>query len=86
MKQLLNNLLPSRVNNLQTSEVHYLQSQNGNVYSSTPGTDEECEFAPLRKDIPKDVSWATEAFGLSPDAVNIWIGNEQSVTSVHSGR
>jgi len=33
--------------------------------------------------VPKDVPWATEAFGYSPDAVNLWIGNRQSTTSIH---
>ena len=29
------------------------------------------------------VSWASEAFGTDPDAVNIWMGNSESVTSMH---
>lgn len=33
------------------------------------------------------VRWTTEMnlVDSSPDAVNVWIGNEQSVTSIHSG-
>ena len=31
-------------------------------------------------------SWAEAAFGCPPEAVNLWIGNERSVTSFHKGR
>ncbi|OCB90872.1 hypothetical protein A7U60_g1896 [Sanghuangporus baumii] len=65
------------------TEVYYLQSQNGNLYA-LQDAESHCEFDPLRTDVPKDVSWATEALGISPDAVNIWIGDERSVTSIHS--
>jgi jumonji domain-containing protein 7 len=88
-------------------EVCYLQSQNGNMYSPTFFADEEgeddCEFLPLRPDVPSQVSWCSEALGIPlhlnlhtwlnliensdkpPDAVNIWIGDSRSVTSIHSG-
>lgn len=89
------------------SEVHYLQSQNGNVYSTHFFQDNDAdslsEFEPLRRDVPSEVQWCSEAFGSaplddgrhhlsdyltgeSPDAVNLWIGNGKSVTSIHSGR
>ena len=44
------------------SEVHYLQSQNGNLHSANG------EFEPLTHDVPKDISWCSEALGsiLSP--------------------
>lgn len=47
------------------AETFYLQSQNGNVYSSRffQGQDDPSEFAPLRQDIPSDVKWCTEALG-----------------------
>mmetsp|Transcript_18439 Transcript_18439/g.23734 ORF Transcript_18439/g.23734 Transcript_18439/m.23734 type:complete len:503 (+) Transcript_18439:54-1562(+) len=33
---------------------------------------------------PRSFSWAEEAFGVSePDAVNLWIGDERSVSSMH---
>ncbi|KAF8591403.1 Clavaminate synthase-like protein [Ramaria rubella] len=60
-------------------ETLYLQSQNGNLYPTEP-----CELAPLRADVPPDVPWATDALGRAPDAVNLWIGDSRSVTSVHS--
>ncbi|KAJ3857401.1 Clavaminate synthase-like protein [Lentinula lateritia] len=62
-------------------ETYYLQSQNGNVYSS--GYDSS-EFEPLRQDIPSHVAWCTEALGKSPEAVNVWIGDGGSISSIHS--
>lgn len=32
-------------------------------------------------DVDPDVSWATEAFGKGPDAVNFWMGDSKAVTS-----
>ncbi|KAJ6613440.1 Clavaminate synthase-like protein [Mycena sp. CBHHK59/15] len=68
------------------SEIHYLQSQNGNVYSSRffEGRPDPSEFEPLRQDIPTEIAWCSETFDKSPDAVNLWIGNHKSVTSIHS--
>ncbi|KAF8529033.1 cupin-like domain-containing protein [Hysterangium stoloniferum] len=63
----------------QDREIVYLQSQNGNLYPSEPS-----EFELLLPEVPRDISWATEALGRSPDAVNLWIGDGRSVTSVHS--
>lgn len=34
-------------------------------------------------DAERDIPWATEAFGKSPDAVNFWMGGKHSVTSMH---
>ncbi|KIL70053.1 hypothetical protein M378DRAFT_68218 [Amanita muscaria Koide BX008] len=69
-------------------EVHYLQSQNGNLYGAEffqGQTDAKTtEFELLRKDVPSEVSWASKALDRSPDAVNVWIGNGKSITSVHS--
>lgn len=49
------------------SEIYYLQSQNGNIYSSRyfkeDSLDSPSEFEPLRPDVPKDITWCTEAFG-----------------------
>ncbi|ELU45730.1 phospholipase [Rhizoctonia solani AG-1 IA] len=77
-----------------SSDVCYLQSQNGNMYSavdfeSIPDRPSDSELCPqLLSDVPKEISWASEAArttpGRTPDAVNIWIGGSRSVTSVHS--
>ena len=57
------------------SEVFYLQQQNSNLMAQ--------EFEQLRKDIQLDSPWAREVFGSSPEASNIWIGNDCSTTSFH---
>ena len=46
------------------SEVYYLQSQNGNLYTSSGGEDMSNEYEALRPDVPRDVSWATDALGM----------------------
>ncbi|KAJ3785453.1 cupin-like domain-containing protein [Lentinula aff. detonsa] len=67
-------------------KTYYLQSQNGNVYSSRffQGLDDPSEFEPLRQDIPSEVKWCTEALDKPPDAVNLWVGDGSSVSSIHS--
>ncbi|KAF8607967.1 Clavaminate synthase-like protein [Ceratobasidium sp. AG-I] len=72
-----------------SSEVYYLQSQNGNMYTASDFLSdvdavEKSELEPLLDDVPKEVSWASEALDRTPDAVNVWIGGSRSVTSVHS--
>ncbi|KAG2042840.1 cupin-like domain-containing protein [Suillus americanus] len=65
----------------------YLQSQNGNIYSSRffeSPNDDWSEFCALREDVPSNIPWVTEALGRNPDAVNLWIGNSKSITSIHS--
>lgn len=65
----------------------YLQSQNGNIYSSRffeLPNDDPSEFGALREDVPSTIPWVTEALGRNPDAVNLWIGNSKSITSIHS--
>jgi jumonji domain-containing protein 7 len=50
------------------SETYYLQSQNGNLYSTRyfeeGGLNSPSEFEPLRPDVPKHIPWCTEAFGV----------------------
>ena len=41
--------------------------------------------ANLSGDVPAEISWCREALGRSPDAVNLWIGNNRSAISIHSG-
>jgi len=54
--------------------VAYAQQQNDCFRS---------EYDPIRKDCDGDIGWATEAFGLEPEAVNLWIGNKHSSTWFH---
>ena len=55
-------------------EIMYMQQQNGNF---------TLHFPELLSDIDPELPWASKAFGASPDAVNLWIGSDQSVTSFH---
>ncbi|KAK3270218.1 hypothetical protein CYMTET_21374 [Cymbomonas tetramitiformis] len=57
-----------------THGVPYVQHQNGSFIS---------EFSELLEDADEELSWASEALALQPDAVNIWIGDERAVTSMH---
>lgn len=55
-----------------------LQHQNNNL---------QMEFPELCNDIEvTGPQWATSAFGCIPEAVNLWIGDERSVTSFHKGK
>lgn len=54
--------------------VCYLQKQDSNFTSDYPE---------LWADAETDLPWATAAFGSKPDAVNLWIGDERAVTSMH---
>ncbi|KJE94491.1 phospholipase A2, variant [Capsaspora owczarzaki ATCC 30864] len=56
------------------AEIAYVSKQNGNLTS---------EFSSLLDDVTPDLPFATEALGMKPDAANIWIGDAQSVTSLH---
>ncbi|ETW83951.1 hypothetical protein HETIRDRAFT_123667 [Heterobasidion irregulare TC 32-1] len=70
------------------TEACYLQSQNGNLYSSTffhpDMQDSPTEFESLRADVPCELDWCSQAFDRHPDAVNLWIGNSKSITSIHN--
>lgn len=41
------------------------------------------EYASLAKDVPTHIAFAMEALDQDPDAVNFWLGDERSVTSLH---
>lgn len=72
MKQLLSRLAPTSTHHSKIA--FYLQSQNSNLTSTS--------LSPLLKDLPTRFDFAEEVLG-QPDARNIWIGDERSVTSVH---
>ncbi|KFK33953.1 hypothetical protein AALP_AA5G083300 [Arabis alpina] len=54
--------------------VAYLQQQNDCFRT---------EYSNVCLDCDGDIAWATEALGCSPEAVNLWIGTDLSVTSFH---
>ena len=49
-------------------EIHYLQSQNGNLYTSRyfefGADDDPSEFKSLREDVPSEIYWCSEALGM----------------------
>ena len=59
---------------IQDRGIFYIQKQNSNL------TD---EFKELCDESASEISWATEAFGKNPDAVNFWMGDERAITSMH---
>jgi len=56
-----------------SNRVAYCQHQNSNFSQ---------EFKALHSDV-NPIGFAEEAFGEPPDAVNIWVGDERSVSSLH---
>eukprot|EP00928_Gymnodinium_smaydae_P011420 TRINITY_DN14216_c0_g1_i1.p1 TRINITY_DN14216_c0_g1~~TRINITY_DN14216_c0_g1_i1.p1 ORF type:complete len:371 (+),score=48.88 TRINITY_DN14216_c0_g1_i1:293-1405(+) len=54
--------------------IPYLSRQNDSLRE---------EFPTLIRDVPSAVPLAVEAFGNEPEAVNLWIGDERSVSSCH---
>ena len=57
----------------QCGEVCYLQAQNASFSS---------EYGPLHDDV-RPLEWASVAFNDAPDAVNLWMGNCHSLTTLH---
>lgn len=57
--------------------VPYLQHQNNNLREELPQ---------LIGDIEERLGWAEAVFGSVPDAINLWIGDDRSVTSFHKGK
>ncbi|KAI9649011.1 hypothetical protein NHQ30_001577 [Ciborinia camelliae] len=55
-------------------EVRYAQTQNDNLRN---------EYSSLFSDVEKDISFARIALQQDPDAINLWIGNSHSLTSLH---
>ena len=55
--------------------VPYCQHQDGSFLK---------EFAKLHGDADTELPLANEAFGSKPDAVNLWIGDDRSITTMHS--
>lgn len=54
--------------------VPYLSHQNDSLRQ---------EFSKLLRCVPAELPLATAAFGNAPEAVNLWVGDERAVTSVH---
>lgn len=55
-------------------EILYVQTQNGCLTS---------EFQPLIPDVNLEFPLASHCFNAQPDAINFWMGEERSVSSMH---
>ncbi|KAG8468276.1 hypothetical protein KFE25_013359 [Diacronema lutheri] len=55
--------------------VHYLSLQDGNL---------RAQHAPIAADVPAAVGWFADAVGCAPDAINLWVGDSDAVSSVHA--
>ncbi|WWC88527.1 uncharacterized protein L201_003438 [Kwoniella dendrophila CBS 6074] len=64
-------------------EAYYLQSQDGNTYRSTPRPYGSPELEAFQNYIERDIQWMKEATGSEAEAVNLWIGDKKSTTSLH---
>ncbi|KZT24484.1 Clavaminate synthase-like protein [Neolentinus lepideus HHB14362 ss-1] len=77
-----------KISSDKKGDVLYVQTQNGNLYPSgyfdPSSRDGSSECEKLRRDAPSEISWCSEALGRSPEAVNVWVGDSRSMTSVHS--
>lgn len=58
----------------QENYVSYIQQQNSNLTTYYPE---------LLSDVDVEIDWASKAFNKQPDAVNIWMGDDRAITSIH---
>lgn len=76
------NLGSNRTPLLPQEPAFYLQSQSSNLGSPSSPT----PLTPLLADLGSSIagpSFAREVFETQPDATNLWIGDQRSVTSLH---
>ncbi|WWD18607.1 hypothetical protein CI109_103060 [Kwoniella shandongensis] len=66
-----------------SKHAYYLQSQDGNIYRSEPHPSGLPELDMFQSYIARDVQWMKEAIGSKAEAVNLWIGDSKSTTSLH---
>ncbi|KAH8672638.1 cupin-like domain-containing protein [Tricladium varicosporioides] len=55
-------------------EIRYAQTQNDNLRN---------EYSVLFKEVQKDIPWARIALNQTPEAINFWLGNSHTTTSLH---
>ncbi|THW07294.1 Clavaminate synthase-like protein [Aureobasidium pullulans] len=61
-------------NQEKTTPIKYAQTQNDNLRN---------EYSSLFEDVPSDIPFARIALRKNPEAVNFWLGNSLSTTSLH---
>ena len=60
----------------KSNAVYYLQSQNDNLRK-------DATLLPFFERIPSDIDFVSKSLQRKPDAINLWIGNHQSTTTLH---
>eukprot|EP00906_Rhabdomonas_costata_P007328 RCo010509 len=61
-----------------------VEKANGVFYASHQCSSFTEEYQQLKEDVPSGLmEWGSEVFGVSPDAVNFWLGGGSSVSSTH---
>ncbi|WVR06473.1 hypothetical protein IAU60_003504 [Kwoniella sp. DSM 27419] len=83
ISELISKLGPKETGKGKEGEAYYLQSQDGNIYRSVPRPNGPPELASFQDHIQRDVEWMREAVGDTAEAVNLWIGDSKSTTSLH---
>lgn len=58
----------------ESKGIFYIQKQNSNLTE---------EFPELLTDVDENLLWASDTFNSKPSAINLWIGDERAVTSLH---
>jgi jumonji domain-containing protein 7 len=58
------------------SGIPYISHQNDSLRE---------QFSEILKDVPSSIRVAEDVFGNAPDAINLWIGDQRSITTVHKG-
>nr|ODN89836.1 hypothetical protein L204_06113 [Cryptococcus depauperatus CBS 7855] len=72
-----------KLGNKNSTEAFYLQSQDGNVYRNPPRPSGPPDLSPFQDYIKAEVEWMEEAVGKAAEAVNLWVGDRKSKTSLH---
>ena len=54
-----------------------------NVYLHLENDNLRHEYLPLLSDVPRSITQASEILFSQPDAINLWLGNSESTTSLH---
>jgi jumonji domain-containing protein 7 len=58
----------------ESPNAYYVQSQNNNMQD---------EFKFLLQDVPSSFEWAESVLECKPDAINFWLGDSKSLTTLH---
>lgn len=65
------------------NEVQHPKSEGHIKYAQPQNDSLRTEYGSLFTDVPEDIDFARIALEKTADAVNFWLGNERSITSLH---